>query len=230
MIVPEAIVAGTNAPKYGIQAGDAPWFALFRMAERHILGLAAILFVPLNWPLFWLFLTSYALRMIGFEALYHRYFAHRVFRTNRVVQFLLTIFAVQCGLRSPLWFAAIHRDHHKWPDTERDIHSPITKGFMTAYIGWMRDPKNLATDLNKVPDFARYPEMRWLNRYYLVPLYAGAVLIFLAGHYGLFGPRITGVSALLWGFYLPTLLALHAGGLIGTITHLPKFSGNYRRY
>jgi hypothetical protein len=42
-------------------------------------------------------------------------------------------FAIQCGLRSPLLFAAIHRDHIiSGRDTERDIHSPITKGFMTA--------------------------------------------------------------------------------------------------
>jgi stearoyl-CoA desaturase (delta-9 desaturase) len=215
---------------HGVQSGDPPWFALLRMVERHALALAAIIFVPLDAPLAWLLGVSYALRIIGFEAIYHRYFAHRAFKANRPVQFLLTLFAIQCGLRGPLWFAAIHRDHHKWPDTEHDIHSPVTRGFLTAYMGWMRDPKHLATDLDKVPDFARYPEIRWLNRFYLVPLYGGALLLFLAGERGLFGPQVTGWSALLWGFYVPTLLTLHAAGLIGTVTHLSRFPGNYRRF
>jgi stearoyl-CoA desaturase (delta-9 desaturase) len=61
-------------------------------------------------------------------------------------------------------------------------------------------------------------------------LNAGALAIFLAVHYGLLGAGITGVSALLWGFYVPTLLTLHAAGLIGTVTHLPRFPGNYRRF
>jgi stearoyl-CoA desaturase (delta-9 desaturase) len=219
-----------HAGGHGLQRGDPPWFAAARMLERHALGLYAICFVQLDAPLIALFVASYALRIVGFEAIYHRYFAHRAFKANRVMQCALAIFATQCGLRGPLWFAAIHRDHHKWPDTERDIHSPLTKGFFTAYIGWMRDPRHLGTALDKVPDFARYPEIRWLNRYYLVPLYAGALAIFLAGHYGVFGPRVGGFSALLWGFYVPTLLTLHAAGLIGSVTHVPKFPGNYRRY
>jgi stearoyl-CoA desaturase (delta-9 desaturase) len=221
---------GTIPARHGVQSGDPPWFAAARMLERHALGLYAIVFVPLDASLCALFVTSYLLRIVGFEAIYHRYFAHRAFKANRAAQALLTVFATQCGLRGPLWFAAIHRDHHKWPDTERDIHSPLTKGWWTAYIGWMRDPRHLGTDLDKVADFARYPELRWLNRYYLVPLYAGALAIFLAGHYGLLGAGITGVSALLWGFYVPTLLTLHAAGLIGTVTHLPRFPGNYRRF
>lgn len=219
-----------TSTRYGIQPGDAAWFSLARMVERHALGLFAIAFVPLDATLVALFVASYLLRIVGFEAIYHRYFAHRAFKASRLVQFVLTVFATQCGLRGPLWFAAIHRDHHRWPDTARDIHSPLTKGFFTAYIGWMRDPRHLATDLDKVADFARYPEIRWLNRFYLVPLYAGAAALFLAGHYGAFGAHVTGMAALLWGFYVPTLATLHAAGLIGTITHLPRFPGNYRRF
>ena len=215
---------------YGVQPGDPRWFAVARMVERHALGIFAIAFVPLDASLFTLFVASYLVRIIGFEAIYHRYFAHRAFKAGRLAQSILTVFATQCGLRGPLWFAAIHRDHHKWPDTTRDIHSPLTKGFFTAYIGWMRDPRYLATDLDKVADFARYPEIRWLNRYYLFPLYAGAAALFIAGHYGAFGKQVTGTAAVLWGFYVPTLLTLHAAGLIGTITHLPRFPGNYRRF
>ena len=224
------MTASTGSSRYGVQPGDPPWFAVARMVERHALGIFALVFVPLDTTLFMLFVTSYLLRIVGFEAIYHRYFAHRAFKAGRVAQCMLTLFATQCGLRGPLWFAAIHRDHHKWPDTARDIHSPLTKGFFTAYIGWMRDPRHLATDLDNVADFARYPEIRWLNRYYLVPLYAGAAGLFAAGHYGLLGSQVTGTAALLWGFYVPTLLTLHAAGLIGTITHLPRFPGNYRRY
>jgi len=103
-------------------------------------------------------------------------------------------------------------------------------GFARAYIGWFGASENSSTDLDEVPDFARFPELRWLNRWYLPIFYAGAASIFVCGYLGGFGPKVTGVSALLWGFYVPSFLQIHSIAMINTFGHMPKWVGGYRRF
>jgi fatty-acid desaturase len=66
----------------------------------------------------------YALRMFAIGAGYHRYFAHRAYKTSRVVQFLLAFLAQTSAQRGALWWAAKHRRHHRHSDTALDVHSP----------------------------------------------------------------------------------------------------------
>jgi len=225
------VAAGDHvAPRFGVQRGEPFWFAMFRVLERHAFALAALVWFPANASLLALCAASYAIRMFGMEAIYHRYFSHRAFKASRPMQLALALAGTQCGLRGPLWWASKHRDHHRYVETKRDPHSPIAHSFWYAYLAWMRAPGNFDTDLDWIPDFARHAELRWLNRFYAIPLYAGAALLFLAGHYGWLGTGVTGVAALLWGFYVPTLLVLHGGGLVATVTHMPKIPGGYRRF
>jgi stearoyl-CoA desaturase (delta-9 desaturase) len=215
---------------YGIRPGEAPWFSTVRVLERHLGALFAIIFVSLNWPLFWLAFTSFVIRMFAIEGINHRYFSHRAYKAGRVVQFMLALLAAQTGQRGSLWWASKHRDHHKHAETSLDPHSPVSHSFFESYVAWFRRPEHAACNLDAIPDFARYPELRWLDRYYWVPFYAGAVLLFCACHFGLFGPRIDGVTGLLWGFYVPCFLVLHATSMINTFAHMPGLPGGYRRY
>lgn len=215
---------------YGIRPGEAPWFSSARVLERHVGALVALLFVPLHWPLFWLALTSFVIRMFAIEGVNHRYFSHRSYKAGRVVQFMLALLAAQTGQRGSLWWASKHRDHHKYADTEHDPHSPVSHSIFESYVAWFRRPEHAACDLDAIPDFARYPELRWLDRHYWIPFYAGAALLFIACHYGLLGSGIGGTTGLLWGFYVPCFLVLHATSMINTLGHMPGLPGGYRRY
>jgi stearoyl-CoA desaturase (delta-9 desaturase) len=73
-----------SSAAYGIRPGEPSWFSALRVSERHVGAIVGAIFLPLNWPLFWLFLASYCVRMWGTEAVYHRYFSHRAFRANRI--------------------------------------------------------------------------------------------------------------------------------------------------
>jgi stearoyl-CoA desaturase (delta-9 desaturase) len=219
-----------SPPRYGIQPGEAAWFSTLRVLERHLGVLVAVCFVPLNWPLFWLALLSFCIRMFGIEGINHRYFSHRSYKASRAVQFILALIALQAGQRGSLWWASKHRDHHKYAETDRDPHSPANHRFFEAYVLWFRRPQNALCNLDDVADFARYPELRWLDRNYLVPFYGGAVLLFLVCHFGWLGPNIDGISGLLWGFYFPCFLVLHATSMINTLAHMPWLPGGYRRY
>jgi hypothetical protein len=79
----------------------------------------------------------YILRIFAIGAGYHRYFAHRTYKTSRAVQFLLALLTQTSAQRGVLWWAAKHRRHHNHSDTEHDVHSPRQHGFIYAHLGWI---------------------------------------------------------------------------------------------
>ncbi|MEP6784027.1 MAG: fatty acid desaturase, partial [Acidobacteriota bacterium] len=152
------------------------------------------------------------------------------FHAGRVVQLFLAVVGAQTGQRGPLWWASKHRMHHQHVETSLDPHSPVAHGFTYAYIKWIGKSDGLATDLDSVPDYATFPELRWINRYYWVPYYSGGALVTLAGYFGWFGQSIGALGALLWGFYVPSVLALHSVALINTLGHGVLPLGTYRSF
>ena len=87
-----------------------------------------------------------------------------------------------------------------------------------------------STDLDRISDFACYPELRWLNRHYLLPLYGVGSLLILAGHLGWLRAGIDGVGAFLWGFSLPCFLSMNTTAMVNTLCHRPDLPFGYRRY
>ena len=217
--------------EYGIQQWPPPKVAIALHAARHIGFVVALLCIPMNFSICVLLLLSYAVRMWGVEAINHRYFAHRAFETSRVFQFLLGLLAAQAAARGPLWWAYMHRRHHSRPDTPQDVHSPVTQPFLQAYFLWLTVPENRQTDLDAIPDLAKFPELRWLNKYSDDIVFSvGTVILVFAGYSGWLGSNIDGWTALLWGVCAPAVLVLHSTGLLSTLCHLRKLPGGYRRF
>src|SRR5260370_38094250 len=124
--------------------------------------------------------------MFAIGAGYHRYFSHRSYATGRLFQFILAFLAQSSAQKSILWWAAKHRHHHLHSDTVYDVHSPRRHGFLYSHVGWIFARPHNTTDLVKVADFARYPELMWLHGYEIVPAFLLGVLAFLiAGWPGL---------------------------------------------
>lgn len=222
--------ANRTPVQYGIQKG--PPLALFklRLSLIYVGAISAIVFFPLSWPLFWLFVASYAVRMWSAEAVLHRFFAHRAFRTGRAMQFVLGFLGCQAGQRGPLWWAAIHHVHHKHADTENDPHSPVAHSFWTAQSGWFMNPNYTDTNLDLVRYYARYPELRWLNKHYMTPFFGVAVLLFLIGHLGWLGAGVSGLAAACWGAFLPATLSVHLFSFVNSLGHWRRGLGGSRRY
>ena len=99
----------------------------------------------------------YFFRMFFITAGYHRYFSHRTFKTTRWFQFLLAFFAQTSIQKGALWWAANHRTHHKFSDTEKDPHSNKVYGFLYSHIGWILGPDYKKTRTDLIKDFAKYP-------------------------------------------------------------------------
>lgn len=175
----------------------------------HVAALAAF-FVPFAWGWVALAFGLYALRMWALTAGFHRYFSHRSFKTSRAFQFVLAVVGTLCVQKGPLWWAAHHRHHHKKSDRPGDLHSPLVHGFLWAHVGWVLTTEHNDTDYDRIADFAKYPELRWLNEHHVVPPVALAVLLFLLG----------GLPALVWGFFVSTVVLWHATFAINSLTHM----------
>ena len=61
------------------------------------------------------------LQMIGITAGYHRYFAHRAYKTGRAFQFVLAWLGCSAAPRGPIWWAAQRRRHHRTSDTLKNL-------------------------------------------------------------------------------------------------------------
>lgn len=60
---------------------------------------------------------------------------------------------------------AHHRQHHRYTDRPGDPHSPLVDGFWYSHALWIFDPDNAETDMGRVQDLARFPELRLLERF-----------------------------------------------------------------
>jgi stearoyl-CoA desaturase (delta-9 desaturase) len=174
------------------------------------LAALGIFFTPFHWYLPVIAIALYYVRMFGITAGYHRYFSHRTYKTNRVFQFLLAWLGSSAAQKGVLWWAAHHRDHHKFSDQPEDIHSPKQRGLWWAHAGWILCSKYDATKFDRIRDFAKYPELRWLNKWHLVPPVLLAVALFLIG----------GWPLLCWGFFFSTVLLWHGTFTINSLSHV----------
>ena len=164
----------------------------------------------------------YLVRMFAITAFYHRYFSHRSFKTSRVVQFLGALVGVASIQRGPLWWAAHHRAHHRHADTEDDLHSPVQEGFLQSHMGWIFEGRNFRTRSELVRDLARFPELRFLDRFDLVvPLLAIPALYGLGAALAAAFPSLgtSGMQVLVWGFSISTVVLYHMTFTINSLAH-----------
>ena len=164
----------------------------------------------------------YVVRMFSVTAFYHRYFSHRSFRASRAWQFVFAVLGATAVQRGPLWWAAHHRRHHAHSDRPGDAHSSRQDGFLWSHIGWFLARENFATRLHLVRDLARFPELRWLDRYdAAVPAALFGALWALGAWLEAADPALgTGPWQLVvWGFCISTVVLFHATFVINSLAH-----------
>jgi len=213
------------------QAGGSPapspdprrvdWLRLLPFAMLHA-GCLGVVWVGCSPVAVAVAAVLYALRMFGITAFYHRFFSHRTFRAGRMVQFLGAVLGASAAQRGPLWWAAHHRHHHAHADGPADAHSPHRHGFLWSHMGWFMSPAHFATDLTRVPDLARIPELRWLDRFdVVVPLLLAAALYGAGELLAATRPQLEtdGPQLLVWGFFVSTVVLYHATYTINSLAH-----------
>lgn len=198
------------------------WFRCLPFVLLH-LSCLLVLVVGFSFTALWVALALYAVRMFAITAFYHRYFSHRAFKTSRIAQFVFAFLGATATQRGPLWWAGHHRNHHRESDGPDDTHSPTRHGFWWSHCGWFMSRQNFATPLHAVKDFARYPELRFLDRF---DVFAPIVLVVALYAFGslleAFAPelRTNGPQLVVWGFVVSTLVLAHATFTINSLAHV----------
>lgn len=220
VLAPRPAVSGQEAParpgplpaETGPSARPEPtgiaWARSVPFLAVHVLCLAAIL-TGLTTRALLLFVALFFGRSIFVSAGYHRYFSHRSYRLGQPAQFVFAFMAEASAQKGVLWWAATHRHHHRFSDTEQDVHSP-KQGFWWSHVGWILSRKHKATDLAAVKDFARYPEIRFIDRHDWLPPWTFGVLAFVVG----------GWAGLVVGFFWSTVLLWHTTFLVNSVAHV----------
>jgi stearoyl-CoA desaturase (Delta-9 desaturase) len=208
---------GHAAPAHGHDHGHA-----HDEPHNDIVYPAAIPFVLVHLSLvgiFWTGFTTqavvicvalYLVRMWAVTAGFHRYFSHRSYKTSRAFQFLLAFLGQTSAQRGVLWWAAVHRHHHRHSDTPEDVHSPVHTGFWFSHVGWIFSPQKNEADYSTIEDFARYPELRFLDRHPYMPATLLAVACYL----------VAGWPGLFVGFFLSTVILWHGVFAINSLAHV----------
>jgi len=176
----------------------------------HVAAVAGVFWLGFSWTGLAIAVALYFARMFFVTAGYHRYFAHRSFKTSRVMQFLFAVGASTTMQKGVLWWAAHHRRHHRESDKPSDPHSLLHYGFWWSHLGWILSPAFAGTDQEKIKDLAKYRELRIIDKLHLVPGILLAVVLLAVG----------GWHALVWGFAVSTVLLWHGTFTINSLTHV----------
>jgi stearoyl-CoA desaturase (Delta-9 desaturase) len=165
----------------------------------------------------------YVVRMFGITAGFHRLLAHRTYQTSRVFQFLMAILGTIAYQKGPLWWSAHHRRHHLVADTDQDFHSPLTRRFWRAHFGWFLSEDSQQTEWQLITNLSKYPELRFLDRYYSLPPALLAVAMFLLGTLlARYAPGLhtSGPQMLVWGFFISTVVLYHGTFTVNSLAHI----------
>ncbi|MEQ8349854.1 MAG: fatty acid desaturase [Leptospiraceae bacterium] len=175
----------------------------------HLLCLG-VLFFPFKWQYLVLLLVNYSVGMFFVTAAYHRYFSHRSYELNRFWQFIFAFMAQASMQKGVLWWAASHRDHHRYSDTQADIHSPVQKGFFYSHIGWILTNEHDEYEPDRIKDFYKFPELRFLDRFHWIPTTILAISMYLIGGWAWF----------FWGWVLTIIILAHSTFTINSLAHV----------
>ena len=176
----------------------------------HLAAIAGLAWLGWSWTGFWIALVAYVVRLFAITAGYHRYFSHRAFKTSRVGQLGFALLGVISTQKGPLWWAAHHRNHHKYSDQPEDLHSPRQRGFWWSHMFWILVRRHQFADHTKVKDLAAYPELRFIDRFEILFTIAYAAALYAIG----------GSHALVWGYFVSTVVLWHLTFTINSLAHV----------
>jgi stearoyl-CoA desaturase (delta-9 desaturase) len=197
-------IPNNSGPRSGTQ-----WSTLIPFIFMHLVCLTAI-WTGVTAEALVTAVVLYVLRVFGITGGFHRYFAHRTYKTGRVFQFILAFLGMASLQSGVLWWAAKHREHHRDSDTPADAHSPRHYGFWGAHWGWIFDRSRSYADYARMHDFTVYPEIVWLDRNRFLP--GGLIALICLATMGLPG--------LVVGFVWSTVAVYHATFMINSLAHV----------
>jgi len=150
---------------------------------------------------------------LGISMGYHRLHTHRGFKTSKLFEYFLAVCGTLTLEGGPIFWVAMHRQHHQHSDRPLDPHTPRVNGFW-AHMGWVifgEARHNDTTLMSRyAPDLARDRFYRKLTTYHWVPLTVLGVTLLAIGGWPLVN----------WAIFLRVVVGLHATWFVNSATHM----------
>jgi len=158
----------------------------------------------------WMFLTGvlwwYVIAIVSISAGYHRYYSHKSFKSGKWYEILVNMLGVFSGAGPAMTWAAVHKQHHAYSDTEEDPHSYTSKGAWSVYMNtWGYKAK---IKRRYIKQLMKNPILKFFHKNY----FSINLLIIV----GLF---VIHPLLLVFGYALPVVLAFHGYGLLNLLGH-----------
>lgn len=185
--------------------------------------------VALGWSDLAVLAIMYVATGLGITVGFHRLFTHRSFTTTPAVR------AVLAGLGSAaiegpvISWVADHRKHHAFSDRHGDPHSPhvdhghgwrgALRGLLHAHVGWLFIHTQRGRKARYAPDLMKDPVVAFVDRTFIWWAVGGFLV---AGALGFLLGGISwqaGLTGILWGGLVRTLLLHHATYSINSLCH-----------
>jgi stearoyl-CoA desaturase (delta-9 desaturase) len=188
----------------------------------HLLCIAGVCFVFLKHKFDWhyLLLTFTGWILIcgyGIAIGYHRFFAHRSFKTYKWVERALAFLGCLGAQGSPIFWMSLHMSvHHPYSDKPEDIHSP-TKGMWSSYLGWQMFLQKHTTPLKAGLYLASDPFYKFIHKNYYKVVWSTVLLV-------------AAINPLwcLFGLIIPMVISMHQENLVNSLCHTPSLG--YRNF
>jgi len=153
-------------------------------------------------------LLAWFILQVGVFAGFHRYFAHRSYKTHPWFESVLAVLGCLANQGGLLWWVSEHRHHHRTADTDADFHSP-RDGFWHSHMGWLlRDDIDDRIKWDLIPDLRR-PHLLWVERHDTAIKLAYAATLAL----------LFGWSAILTYWIVPVVLCWHTSLATNSFCH-----------
>lgn len=183
------------------------------------LGCLGVFFTGFSEAALWFAFLLYWMRGFFITGFYHRYFAHRAYKTGRVRQFIFAVCGAMAMQGGPLWWLSNHRRHHLYADTEDDVHSPLA-GIWWSHVGWLFSRRNWPVEESLIRDYAAYPELSWLNRLYILVPTSYFIGLYILGESLSADYQTGGWQMVVWAGCISTVTVYHTTFCVNSICHL----------
>lgn len=189
---------------------------MYKLPLYQLLAHLSIFLVIINFNIYYFLLgifVYFIMISIGISAGYHRLLSHKGYNAPKWFKIIsLTIGTLGLNASALTW-AAMHREHHAFSDTETDPHSPSVLGVLKTYFGVIfYQPK-----LRFAKDLLRDKEVMFFHKNYFKINIAYDILLF-----------IINPMFVVWFHLLPAMILWHAEAAINVFVHLPRFG--YKNY
>jgi len=191
------------------------WPSVIVLVTVHAGGVLCFVVAP-NVRAVVLFVVFQFLAGFGVTVGFHRLLSHRSFECDRWLERVWATLGTMALLGGPVFWAGLHRRHHRLSDKKGDPHSP-RESFMEGHMHWIvrRETKSGAVlgslTARDLRELSRDPFIKWLDRG-IGPLVPWAVTMGVCY-------AVAGLPGLAWGGFARSLFVWHSTWLVNSAGH-----------